>query len=192
MKNDPLVEELQEMGLVSLIGLGLLAFLALLAYLALFILFPIDAHAYDRRSLRAHCAFDFENLWTCRRKYRPRYHNHHHPRRVTIYDERRDYRHQEYDSSPRCHPRLSREGVEKYDTKEAKESAQSMAMEAIRNHHGVKYMDPANWEHVEYACGVSSTGNRGSERAADAAGRVLKQCTVYLKPCRARLEREDR
>ena len=192
MKEDPLLEELQEMVLVSSIGLGLLAFLAALAYIALFILFPIDAHAYDRRSLRAHCAFDFENLSTCRRRYRPRRYTAPYYGRQPIYDERRHYRDQEYDPSPRCKPRLSREGVEKYDVKEAQESAQSMAMEAIRNHHGVKYMDPANWEHVEFACGVSSTGNRGSERAADAAGRVLKQCTVYLKPCRAELRRENR
>lgn len=103
------------------------------------------------------------------------------------YDYRRDSLYQEEaDLSPRCKGRMAREGVEKYQIEDAKESAKSMLQEAIRRHHGGKYMDPANWKEVEFDCGLSSTGNRGSEKTAGTltGGGALQQCTIYAKPCR--------
>lgn len=154
-----------------------------------FYILATKAKASERRSLRAHCYF-LEDSYSCRQRLRKRhYYIHHRPSRRT-YEERYYRAPEAYDNSPRCKASMAREGLEKYDIKEAKESAQSMAMEAIRNHHGVKYMDPANWERVEYSCGVSSTGNRGSEKTAEIAGRTLKQCTIYLRPCRTELSRD--
>lgn len=98
------------------------------------------------------------------------------------------------DDGPRCKRArgeyivISREGAEAYDRKNAKENADAMWMEAVRNRFGVRYMDPDNSLQRTYECGLSATGNRASEVAADVRGKRLEQCTVEAVPCRAELE----
>ena len=52
-------------------------------------------------------------------------------------------------------------------------------------------MDPRNAHDLSYECYRSSTGNRLSEKAEDLRGKILEQCRIEGKPCRAEKEFAD-
>ncbi len=175
------------------------AVVTIMLLLGLWVLFgPRVARAQDYDTRRWLHTSTYGSCFECRRRYkryqRPAYRHRDPDYRPRGRSDRFGYRdpQEAFDSSPRCRSPLSREGVEKYNIKEAKESAKSMVMEAIRRHHGTKYMDPTHWENEWYDCNISATGNRGSETTAEVAGRKLQQCTIWVKPCRGQPFQEDR
>lgn len=143
---------------------------------------------YQRCGWRQRCDpnwnFSCQNVWVCRwvRTSPNAYHYYAAPR-SGYYERERDH---SVDHSPHCLGPVRREGLEVYNLDKAKESAEQMWMEAIRRHHGSKYMDLKNARRVLYDCSRASTGNRASERATEVVGRVLEQCTVEAIPCRGR------
>ena len=85
---------------------------------------------------------------------------------------------------PDCIPQpRSVVGLEKYNVDEARANARHMWMEAEKLHNGVKYMNPDNALVIEDDCYVSSTGNRGSEKAAESVGRARQQCVFTARAC---------
>ena len=63
----------------------------------------------------------------------------------------------------------------------AKAEADKAWIQAIRFHHGEKYMDMANAKGVSYTCSRSSVG--------ETLGQTFSRCEIEARPCRA--ERED-
>lgn len=87
-------------------------------------------------------------------------------------------------------------GLEKYSLDEAKENATALWMEAVKLHHGAKYMNPANA--LVFSdngrgpdCYLAATGNRASEQLAEKASKVLHQCEFRARPCEGQVD-EDR
>lgn len=79
-------------------------------------------------------------------------------------------------------------GLEKYNVEEARQNAIDMWMEAIKLHHGVRWMNPDNAIIMSDGgrgpdCYISATGTRASEKAAEVVGRRLHQCEYVARPC---------
>lgn len=90
---------------------------------------------------------------------------------------------------PECLVQRAAVGLEKLNLDEARQSAIGLWMEAVQLHEGKRWMNPDNAIVLSNGgrgpdCYLSATGNRFSEKAAEAtSGRVLHQCEFIARPC---------
>ena len=86
---------------------------------------------------------------------------------------------------------LSVVGLEAYSLETARSSAIANWMEAVKLHHGVKYMNPEHAVSEGPACFLSTTGNRSSEKAGEFlhGGKSLHQCEFRARPCIGQAEK---